>query len=77
MPVSCDDDRLDLAICPDSTKVTFKVLNSNSHMLNIAEVYIVVPAVVKPGCADVLVSSRLPRRSAAGGHYLDDESKLS
>jgi len=49
MPVSRDDDRFDLAICPDSTKVTFKVFNSNSHTLNLAEVYIVVPAVVKPG----------------------------
>jgi len=54
MPVS-GGDRLDLAICPDSTKVTFKVFNSNSHTLNLAEVYIVVLAVVKPGVADVLV----------------------
>ena len=61
MPVSCGD-RLDLAICPDSTKVIFKVFNSNSHTLNLAEVYIVVLAVVKPGVADVLV----PGSSAAG-----------
>lgn len=48
MPVSRDDDRLDLAICPGSTKVTFKVFNSNSHAFDLAEVYIVGPAVVKP-----------------------------
>ena len=62
MPVSRDD-RLDLAICPDSTKVTFKVFNSNSHTLDFAEVYIVDPAVVKLSGADVLVSGHPPRRS--------------
>ncbi len=70
MPVSCDDDRLDLVICCDSTKVNFNVFNSYSHTLNLAEVYIVVPAFVKPGGADVLESGRLPRRSAREIHPL-------
>lgn len=70
MPDSCDDDRLDFPICPDSTKGTFKVFNSNSHTLNIAEVYIVVPVFAKPGGADVLVFGRLLRRSARETHPL-------
>src|SRR4051794_28750571 len=58
MPVCRDNGRLELAICPGSTKTTFIFFNSTSYTRDLCEVHIVVPAA--PNLSGSLSRFRLP-----------------